>query len=82
MDQINVCIVRKYPVSRIQRHALDYVVRKGISKVQRNVIARSLGINCAQPASSCVIDQNAALSSARETRQCLQGQPRVRRFRP
>jgi len=36
-------IMREYPVGRIHRDALVYVIGEGTSEVQRNIIARSLG---------------------------------------
>ena len=37
-------IMREYPVGRIHRDALVYVIGEGTSEVQRNIIARSLDI--------------------------------------
>ena len=36
-------IMREYPVGRIHRDALVYVIGEGTSEIQRNIIARSLG---------------------------------------
>ncbi|MFZ2858490.1 MULTISPECIES: acyl-CoA dehydrogenase family protein [Acidovorax] len=36
-------IMREYPVGRIHRDALVYVIGEGTSEVQRNIIARSIG---------------------------------------
>jgi alkylation response protein AidB-like acyl-CoA dehydrogenase len=36
-------IMREYPVGRIHRDALLYVIGEGTSEIQRNIIARSLG---------------------------------------
>lgn len=36
-------IMREYPVGRIHRDALVYVIGEGTSDIQRNIIARSLG---------------------------------------
>lgn len=36
-------IMREYPVGRIHRDALVYVIGEGTSEVQRNIIARSMG---------------------------------------
>lgn len=36
-------IMREYPVGRIHRDALVYVIGEGTSEVQKNIIARSLG---------------------------------------
>ena len=36
-------IMREYPVGRIHRDALVYVIGEGTSEVQRNIIARELG---------------------------------------
>lgn len=36
-------IMREYPVGRIHRDAMVYVIGEGTSEVQRNIIARSLG---------------------------------------
>lgn len=36
-------IMREYPVGRIHRDALVYVIGEGTSEVQRNIIARNLG---------------------------------------
>ncbi|SKA01120.1 Acyl-CoA dehydrogenase [Enhydrobacter aerosaccus] len=37
-------IMRDYPVGRIHRDALVYVIGEGTSEIQRNLIARSLGL--------------------------------------
>ena len=37
-------IMRDYPVGRIHRDALVYVIGEGTSEVQRNLIARSLDL--------------------------------------
>ena len=37
-------IMREYPVGRIHRDALVYVIGEGTSEIQRNLIARGLGI--------------------------------------
>ena len=36
-------IMREYPVGRIHRDALLYVIGEGTSDIQRNLIARGLG---------------------------------------
>ena len=36
-------IMREYPVGRIHRDALVYVIGEGTSDIQRNIIARSMG---------------------------------------
>lgn len=36
-------IMREYPVGRIHRDALVYVIGEGTSEIQRNIIARSIG---------------------------------------
>ncbi len=36
-------LMREYPVGRIHRDALVYVIGEGTSEIQRNIIARSLG---------------------------------------
>jgi butyryl-CoA dehydrogenase len=36
-------IMRDYPVGRIHRDSLVYVIGEGTSEVQRNIIARSMG---------------------------------------
>jgi hypothetical protein len=36
-------IMREYPVGRIHRDALLYVIGEGTSEIQRNIIARDLG---------------------------------------
>jgi alkylation response protein AidB-like acyl-CoA dehydrogenase len=36
-------IMREYPVGRIHRDALVYVIGEGTSDIQRNIIARDLG---------------------------------------
>jgi butyryl-CoA dehydrogenase len=36
-------IMREYPVGRIHRDTLLYVIGEGTSEIQRNIIARSLG---------------------------------------
>ena len=36
-------IMREYPVGRIHRDALVYIIGEGTSEIQRNIIARSLG---------------------------------------
>jgi len=38
-------IMREYPVGRIHRDALVYVIGEGTSEIQRNIIARALGFN-------------------------------------
>jgi alkylation response protein AidB-like acyl-CoA dehydrogenase len=35
--------MREYPVGRIHRDALVYVIGEGTSDIQRNIIARDLG---------------------------------------
>ena len=37
-------IMREYPVGRIHRDALVYVIGEGTSEIQRNLIARGLGL--------------------------------------
>ncbi len=37
-------IMREYPVGRIHRDALVYVIGEGTSEIQRNIIARGLGL--------------------------------------
>lgn len=37
-------IMREFPVGRIHRDALVYVIGEGTSEIQRNIIARSLGL--------------------------------------
>ena len=37
-------IMRDYPVGRIHRDALVYVIGEGTSEVQRNLIARNLNL--------------------------------------
>lgn len=36
-------IMREYPVGRIHRDALVYVIGEDTSEIQKNIIARSLG---------------------------------------
>ena len=36
-------IMREYPVGRIHRDALVYVIGEGTSEIQKNLIARDLG---------------------------------------
>lgn len=38
-------IMREFPVGRIHRDALVYVIGEGTAEIQRNIIARSLGLN-------------------------------------
>jgi alkylation response protein AidB-like acyl-CoA dehydrogenase len=40
-------IMCEYPVGRIHRDALVYVIGEGTSEIQRNIIARGLGFKCA-----------------------------------
>ncbi len=35
--------MREYPVGRIHRDTLAYVIAEGTSEIQRNLIARGLG---------------------------------------
>jgi alkylation response protein AidB-like acyl-CoA dehydrogenase len=37
-------IMREFPVGRIHRDALVYVIGEGTAEIQRNIIARSLGL--------------------------------------
>ncbi|QKS26764.1 acyl-CoA dehydrogenase family protein [Vreelandella titanicae] len=39
-------IMQEYPVARIHRDALVYVIGEGTSEIQRNIIARDMGFKC------------------------------------